>query len=78
MFSQQLHNEIAKLFPEGMRGLDEEQMIRVDSIMNAARNLANTINKNCPNCVEEGRAIEKLQEAVYWATTAIQLRKDTW
>lgn len=48
-----------------------DQAERYEEINDAARNLAEVINRNCPPSREKSSAITKLQESKMWANAAI-------
>ena len=53
------------------QNLTADQLNQVADIKCKARDLAETINKTCPESREKSLAFTKLEEASMWATAAI-------
>ena len=51
-----------------------EQVARYAAIRTKARDLADAINEECPECREAALAMTNLEQAVLWANAAITRR----
>lgn len=50
---------------------NSNQMVRYEQLRDEARELAESINKMCPDSREKALALTKLEECVMWANASI-------
>lgn len=50
---------------------NSQQTVRYEQLREEARELAESINKMCPDSHEKALALDKLREAIMWANSAI-------
>lgn len=52
---------------------NEQQQVAYQAVRAQAKKLAETINKNCPDCADKTHSIRQLRDSIMWANSSIAL-----